>query len=191
MKDMIALAFGAMLIENVVLSQFFGICPFLGVSKKKSSAVGMGLAVTAVIVISSIVAWALYNFVLVKFDLVYLQTIVFILVIASLVQILEMFIKKVSPSLYKALGVFLPLITTNCAVLGTANAVISNQYDFVNMFVYSLFTGLGFLFVMFIFSGLREKIEKAPVPKAFKGAPIALIAASALAVIFARLGGII
>ena len=119
MKDMIALAFGAMLIENVVLSQFFGICPFLGVSKKKSSAVGMGLAVTAVIVISSIVAWALYNFVLVKFDLVYLQTIVFILVIASLVQILEMFIKKVSPSLYKALGVFLPLITTNCAVLAT------------------------------------------------------------------------
>ena len=191
MKDMIALAFGAMLIENVVLSQFFGICPFLGVSKKKSSAVGMGLAVIAVIVISSIVAWALYNFVLVKFDLVYLQTIVFILVIASLVQILEMFIKKVSPSLYKALGVFLPLITTNCAVLGTANAVISNQYDFANMFVYSLFTGIGFLFVMFIFSGLREKIEKAPVPKAFKGAPIALIAASALAVIFARLGGII
>lgn len=191
MKDMIALAFGAMLIENVVLSQFFGICPFLGVSKKKSSAVGMGLAVIAVIVISSIVAWTLYNFVLVKFDLVYLQTIVFILVIASLVQILEMFIKKVSPSLYKALGVFLPLITTNCAVLGTANAVISNQYDFASMFVYSLFTGIGFLFVMFIFSGLREKIEKAPVPKAFKGAPIALIAASALAVIFARLGGII
>ena len=191
MKDMIALAFGAMLIENVVLSQFFGICPFLGVSKKKSSAVGMGLAVTAVIVISSIVAWALYNFVLVKFDLVYLQTIVFILVIASLVQILEMFIRKVSPSLYKALGVFLPLITTNCAVLGTANAVISNKYDFASMFVYSLFTGIGFLFVMFIFSGLREKIEKAPVPKAFKGAPIALIAASALAVIFARLGGII
>ena len=191
MKDMIALAFGAMLIENVVLSQFFGICPFLGVSKKKSSAVGMGLAVIAVIVISSIVAWSLYNFVLVKFDLVYLQTIVFILVIASLVQILEMFIKKVSPSLYKALGVFLPLITTNCAVLGTANAVISNKYDFTSMFVYSLFTGIGFLFVMFIFSGLREKIEKAPVPKAFKGAPIALIAASALAVIFARLGGII
>ena len=191
MKEMITLAFTAMLIENVVLSQFFGICPFLGVSKKKSSAVGMGLAVTAVIVISSIVAWALYNFVLVKFDLVYLQTIVFILVIASLVQILEMFIKKVSPSLYKALGVFLPLITTNCAVLGTANAVISNQFDFVHMFVYSLFTGLGFLFVMFIFSGLREKIEKAPVPKAFKGAPIALIAAAALAVIFARLGGII
>lgn len=191
MKDMITLAFTAMLIENVVLSQFFGICPFLGVSKKKSSAVGMGLAVTAVIVISSIVAWALYNFVLVKFDLVYLQTIVFILVIASLVQILEMFIKKVSPSLYKALGVFLPLITTNCAVLGTANAVISNQYDFPHMFVYSLFTGLGFLFVMFVFSGLREKIEKAPVPKGFKGAPIALIAASALAVIFARLGGII
>ena len=191
MKDMIALAFGAMLIENVVLSQFFGICPFLGVSKKKSNAVGMGLAVTAVIVISSIVSWALYNFVLVKFDLVYLQTIVFILVIASLVQILEMFIKKVSPSLYKALGVFLPLITTNCAVLGTANAVISNEYAFGPMFVYSLFTGLGFLFVMFVFSGLREKIEKAPVPKAFKGAPIALVAASALAVIFARLGGLI
>lgn len=187
----IQLAFTALLIENVVLTQFLGICPFLGVSKKKSSAVGMGLAVTAVTVVAAIVSWALYNFVLVKFDLVYLQTIVFILVIASLVQILEMFIKKTSPSLYKSLGVFLPLITTNCAVLGTANAVISKAYGFGDMLVYSLFTGLGFLFVMFIFSGLREKIEKAPVPKAFKGAPIALIAAAGLAIIFARLGGII
>ena len=188
---MFQLAFTALLLENVVLSQFFGICPFLGVSKKKSSAVGMGLAVTVVTVIAALVSWVLYHFVLVKFELVYLQTIVFILVIAALVQILEMFIKKVSPSLYKSLGVYLPLITTNCAVLGTANAVISNQYDFVSMFVYSLFTGIGFLFVMFIFSGLREKIEKAPVPAPFKGAPIALIAAAALAIIFSRLGGII
>lgn len=189
--ELITIAFSAFLLENVILSQFFGICPFLGVSKKRSSAVGMGLAVTAVIVISAIVSWVLYKFVLVKFDLVYLQTIVFILVIASLVQILEMFIKKVSPSLYKALGVYLPLITTNCAVLGTANAVISNNYGFIEMLIYSLFIGLGFLFVMFIFSGLREKIEKAPVPNGFKGIPVALIAAAALAVIFARFGGII
>lgn len=189
--NMVVIAFSALLLENVVLSQFLGICPFLGVSKNKSSAIGMGLAVTFVIVIASIVSWALYNFVLVKLNLVYLQTIVFILVIASLVQILEMFIKKVSPSLYKALGIYLPLITTNCAVLGTANAVISNAYKFGEMVVYSLCIGLGFLLVMFIFSGLREKVEKAPVPNGFKGAPIALIAAAALAVIFARLGGII
>lgn len=189
--ELVTIAFSAFLLENVVLSQFFGICPFLGVSKKRSSAVGMGLAVTFVIVISALVSWLLYKFVLVKFELVYLQTIVFILVIASLVQILEMFIKKVSPQLYKALGVYLPLITTNCAVLGTANAVISNSYGFVEMLVYSLFIGLGFLFVMFIFSGLREKIEKAPVPSGFKGIPVALIAAAAMAVIFARLGGII
>lgn len=189
--SLITIAFTAFLLENVVLSQFFGICPFLGVSKKKSSAIGMGLAVTAVIVISSLVSWLLYKFVLVKLELEYMQTIVFILVIASLVQILEMFIKKTSPSLYKALGVYLPLITTNCAVLGTANAVISNNYGFVEMLVYSLFIGLGFLFVMFIFSGLREKMEKAPVPAPFKGVPVALIAAAALAIIFARFGGII
>ena len=188
---MFQLAFTALLLENVVLSQFFGICPFLGVSKKKSSAVGMGLAVTVVTVIAALVSWVLYHFVLVKFELVYLQTIVFILVIAALVQILEMFIKKVSPSLYKSLGVYLPLITTNCAVLGTANAVITKAYGFGDMLVYSLFIGLGFLLVMFIFSGLREKIEKAPVPAPFKGAPIALIAAAALAIIFSRLGGII
>ena len=188
---MFSIIFSTLFINNIILNKIIGTCPFIGVSTKRKNALSMGLAVIFVVVCSSILSWVLYEYVLVPYELTYLTTIIFILVIASLVQILEMFIKKVSPSLYKALGVFLPLITTNCAVLGTANAVISNQYDFPHMFVYSLFTGLGFLFVMFVFSGLREKIEKAPVPKGFKGAPIALIAASALAVIFARLGGII
>jgi electron transport complex protein RnfA len=190
MKDMIALAFGAMLIENVVLSQFFGICPFLGVSKKKSSAVGMGLAVTAVIVISSIVAWALYNFVLVKFDLVYLQTIVFILVIASLVQILEMFIKKVSPSLYKALGVFLPLITTNCCILGVAILVIQNDYDLLTGIVYAFATAIGFALAMILFAGIREQLSLVNVPKGMEGMSIALVTAGLLAMAFMGFSGV-
>lgn len=187
--DYIAIAFGAFLTENVILSQTIGICPFLGVSRKTSSAVGMGVAVVFVILLSSTVTWTIYKFILVKFNLVYLQTIAFILVIASLVQILEMIIKKISPSLYKALGIYLPLITTNCAVLGCANAVC--EMAFLQMIVYSLFTGLGFLFVMWIFSNLRGKMETAPIPEGFKGFPTALLAAAAMALIFSRLGGII
>lgn len=148
----------------------------------------MGLAVTIIIVISSNVTWALFNFILKPLDLIYLQTLVFILVIASLVQIIEMFVKKTSPALYNSLGVYLPLITTNCAVLGCANAAV--DYSFIEMNVFALFSGLGFLFVMWLFSGLREKIETSPVPKGFKGFPIALIAASAIALIFLRLGGL-
>lgn len=186
--ELIAIAFSVFLTENVILSQTIGICPFLGVSKKSSSAIGMGIAVTFVILVASIVTWCLYRL-LENFQITFLKTLTFILVIASLVQIIEMFIKKVSPSLYKALGIYLPLITTNCAVLGCANAVA--EMAFLPMFIYSLFTGLGFLFVMWIFSNLREKIESAPVPEGFKGFPIALISAAALALIFARLGGII
>ena len=189
MGNLLGIAFAAFLTENVILYKIWGTCPFLGVSKNKSSAVGMGLAVTFVILISTTVTWLLYNFVLKPLDITYLQILVFILVIASLVQIIEMFIKKASPSLYKALGIYLPLITTNCAVLGVANAAV--DYTFIEMLVFSLFSGLGFLFVMWIFSGLREKVEMAPVPAGFKGFPIALIAAAALAIIFSRLGGII
>ncbi len=191
MKELLMIAFAAFLTENVILGRTWGICPFLGVSKKSKNAIGMGIAVTVVIVITTAVTWALYRFVLEPLNMGYLQILVFILVIASLVQMIEIFLKKVSPPLYKALGIYLPLITTNCAVLGVANAVIDLGYGFTEMLVFSLFSGLGFLFVMWIFSGLREKIETSPVPEGFKGFPIALIAAAALALIFSRLGGII
>lgn len=188
-KDLLTLAFSTFLLENVILYNVYGICPFLGVSRKTSSAVGMGVAVTIVIFMSTTLTWVLYHYVLMPLDIVYLQILVFILVIASFVQILEMIIKKLSPSLYQSLGIYLPLITTNCAVLGCANAAV--DYSFVQMLVFAFFSGLGFLFVMWLFSGLREKIEQALVPEGFKGVPIALIAAAAMALIFSRLGGII
>lgn len=191
MTDLISLAFGAFIIENIILSQFLGICPFLGVSRKKSSAMGMGVAVLFVIVLSSMITWVLYQFVLAKLSIEYMRTIVFILVIAALVQMVELFLKKVSPSLYKALGIYLPLITTNCAVLGVAIININEGHNFIEMVVYSTFISLGFIFVMYIFSMIREKLDFAPVPKAFKGTPIALVVAAILAMIFARFGGII
>ncbi|HKL47385.1 MAG TPA: RnfABCDGE type electron transport complex subunit A [Candidatus Izemoplasmatales bacterium] len=191
MSDLIALAFSAFILENIILTQFLGICPFIGVSTKRSSALGMGFAVIFVMLISSSVTWLLYNFVLDTLDITYMRTIVFILVIASLVQMVETFLKKVSPSLYKALGIYLPLITTNCAVLGVAVLNITETHTFIEMLVYTTFIGLGFLFVMYIFSMIREKLDYAPVPKAFKGAPIALIVAAILAIIFTRFGGLI
>jgi electron transport complex protein RnfA len=191
MDNLIMLAFSAFIIENIILTQFLGICPFLGVSTKRSSALGMGMAVIFVMLISSSVTWLLYKYVLEAFDITYMRTIVFILVIASLVQMVETFLKKVSPPLYKALGIYLPLITTNCAVLGVAILNISKEHNFLEMLVYTTFIGLGFLFVMYIFSMLREKLDFAPVPKAFKGAPIALVIAAILAIIFSRFGGII
>lgn len=189
MGNIIGIIFAALLTENVVLFKPWGICPFLGVSTKRKNAVGMGLAVTVVIFIATIVTWLLYNYVLVPLEIDYLRILVFILVIASLVQMLEMFLKKTSPSLYKALGIYLPLITTNCAVMGVADASV--DLVFVEMLAYALFSGIGFLFVMFVFSSLRERINKAPVPEGFKGFPIALIAAAGLALIFSRLGGIV
>jgi electron transport complex protein RnfA len=190
MRDLITLAFTAIVIENVLLYRFLGVCPFLGVSRKRSSALGMGLAVIFVITISSIVSWLLYTYILVPFEMVYMRTIIFILVIASLVQIIEMFIKKVSPSLYRALGIYLPLITTNCAVLGVATLVADPSYTFLTAFVFALASSIGFLFVIYLFSTLREKIERADVPKAFKGVPIALITAGIMAMIFSRFGAL-
>ena len=190
MDKLITLAFSAFIVENIILTQFLGICPFLGVSKKRSSALGMGFAVLFVMIISSIVTWALF-LLLQYLDIAYMRTIVFILVIAALVQMVETFLKKVSPSLYKALGIYLPLITTNCAVLGVALNNIGMDHNFVETVVYTTFIGLGFIFVMYIFSMLREKLDLAPVPKAFKGTPIALIIAAILAMIFSRFGGII
>jgi len=189
--ELITLAFAAFVTENVILTQFLGICPFLGVSKKRSSALGMGLAVLFVILLSSIVTWTMYQYVLVALELQYLRTIVFILVIAALVQMVELIVKKVSPSLYKALGIYLPLITTNCAVLGVAILNIDKNHTFIQMVVYSGFIALGFMFVMYLFSMIREKLDYSPVPKAFKGVPIALIVAAILAMIFARFGGIV
>jgi electron transport complex protein RnfA len=191
MKDLITLAFTALLIENVLLYRFLGVCPFLGVSKKRESAIGMGMAVIFVIVLATAVAWLVYYYILDKFDLVYMRTIVFIFVIASLVQIVEMFMKKVLPALYKALGIYLPLITTNCAVLGVAILAVDKEYNFLETLVFALASSAGFLLVMFIFSALREKMEHAPTPKGFKGIPIALVTAAVLAMVFGRLGGII
>ncbi|MFA5466758.1 MAG: RnfABCDGE type electron transport complex subunit A [Candidatus Izemoplasmatales bacterium] len=191
MSDLITLAFTAFIVENIILTKFLGICPFLGVSKKRSSALGMGLAVLFVILISSMVTWVLYKYVLESLSITYLRTIVFILVIASLVQMVEIFLKKISPALYKALGIYLPLITTNCAVLGVAILNINNNHSFVETVVYASFISLGFIFVMYIFAMIREKLDYSPVPKAFKGTPIALIVAAILAIIFSRFGGII
>ena len=191
MDNLLVLAFSAFILENIILSQFLGICPFMGVSTKRSNALGMGVAVIFVMLISSSVTWLLYKYVLEVFSITYMRTIVFILVIASLVQMVEIFLKKASPALYKALGIYLPLITTNCAVLGVAILNISKEHNFLEMIVYTTFIGLGFLFVIYIFSMLREKLDFAPVPKAFKGAPIALVIAAILAIIFSRFGGII
>lgn len=178
----------AMLIQNVILSRFFGTCPFLGVSKSKDSAIGMGLAVTFVITMATCVSWLLYKYVLVVFELTYMKTIVFILVIASLVQIIEMVIKKFSPSLYRSLGIYLPLITTNCAVLGLSTLCV--DYTFIKALVYSFGSGLGFLFIIYIFSNLRQKMETSPIPEGFKGIPIALLTACIMAMIVARFAGV-
>jgi electron transport complex protein RnfA len=191
LNEILTMAFSAILIENVILSRFLGTCPFLGVSTKRDSAVGMGLAVIFVITLSSVMAWALYSFILVPFEMIYMKTIVFILVIAALVQIIEMFLKKVSPSLYKAMGIYLPLITTNCGVLGMATIVASPDYTLLSSFVMSFASSVGFLFVIYIFASMREKINASNVPAAFKGVPIGLITAGLMSMIFAKfVGGI-
>ena len=180
----------AIFVNNVVLAQFLGICPFLGVSKKVDTASGMGMAVTAVLVVATIVTYLLQVYVLNAFGLEYLQTIAFILVIAALVQMIEIILKKTMPALYQALGVFLPLITTNCCILGVAILVIQKDYDLLEGIVYALSTGIGFLLAMVLFAGLREQLELADVPKAFKGVPIALVTASLLAMAFMGFRGV-
>ena len=192
MRELITLAFTMIFINNILLSQFLGICSFIGVSKKRSSAIGMSLSVIVVIFLAGTISWLLYNLVLVPLEIPYLSLLTFILVIASIVQLLEMVLKKFIPSLYKALGIYLPLITTNCAILGVAvTGNIKAGYDFVNMIVYSLAIGVGYLLVMFIFSAIREKIDNLPVPAPFKGAPIALIIAGFMALAFSGLLGVL
>jgi electron transport complex protein RnfA len=181
---------GVILVNNYVLAQFLGICPFLGVSKKLDSAVGMGVAVIFVMVLATAATWPIQQ-VLNNFGIGYLQTIVFILVIAALVQLVEIALKKYMPSLHKSLGVFLPLITTNCAVLGVCINNISAGYGFMTAMMNSIGTGLGFLLAMVIFSGVRQRIEHNNIPESFKGVPITLIAASVLALAFMGFSGVI
>lgn len=180
----------AIFVNNVVLAQFLGICPFLGVSKKVDTASGMGMAVTAVLVVATIVTYLLQVYVLNAFGLEYLQTIAFILVIAALVQMIEIILKKTMPALYQALGVFLPLITTNCCILGVAILVIQKDYDLLEGIVYALSTGIGFLLAMVLFAGLREQLDLLDVPKAFSGVPIALVTAGLLAMAFMGFSGV-
>ena len=180
----------AIFINNIVLAQFLGICPFLGVSKKTSSALGMGAAVTFVMTIATMVAWLLQTYVLDPLQLQFLQTIVFILVIAFLVQLLEIVIKKIAPALYQALGVFLPLITTNCAVLGVAILVIQKDFNLIESVVYGVATAIGFTLALWIFAGIREQLELSHTPKALRGVPLALICAGILAMAFMGFSGI-
>ena len=180
----------AIFVNNVVLSQFLGICPFLGVSKKVETATGMGAAVAFVLVIATIVTYLIQKFVLDAFGLEYLQTIAFILIIAALVQMVEIILKKVSPALYQALGVFLPLITTNCCILGVAILVIQNDFDLLTGVIYALATAIGFALAMILFAGIREQLSLVNVPKGMDGMAIALVTAGLLAMAFMGFSGV-
>lgn len=186
-----AVIIGAIFVNNVVLSQFLGICPFLGVSSKVETSLGMGMAVTFVMALSSIVTWCLQHFVLVPFGIEYMQTITFILVIAALVQMVEIVLKKISPSLYQALGIFLPLITTNCAVLGVAILLVQKEYNLLESVVYATSIAIGFALALVIMAGIRERLELLGVPKGVKGVPIALITAGILAMAFMGFSGLV
>ena len=185
-----AIIIGAIFVNNIVLSQFLGICPFLGVSSKVETSLGMGAAVTFVMAITAVVAWSLQKYVLAPLNIEYMQTIVFILVIAALVQMVEIVLKKVSPALYQALGIFLPLITTNCAVLGVAIMLVQEQYNLLQSVVYSVSIALGFGLAMVLFAGIRERLELDEMPEAFRGTPIALITAGILAMAFMGFAGL-
>ena len=190
-KILIIILLSSVLVDNYVLSRFLGICPFLGVSKKIDQAVGMGVAVTVVMLLATAATWPIQRFVLDTLGLGYLQNIAFILIIATLVQILELVLKKFSPSLYKGLGVYLPLITTNCAVLGVTINNIIDGYSFIESMVSSLGCGLGFLLAMLLFAGVRQKVENANPPKCFQGVPITLISAAIVALCFNGFAGIV
>ncbi|MBO5200076.1 MAG: RnfABCDGE type electron transport complex subunit A [Clostridia bacterium] len=191
LKNLIIIMMTSVLVNNYVLTKFLGICPFLGVSKKTNQAVGMGIAVTFVMLLATAVTWPIQEYVLNAFGLEYLQTIVFILVIAALVQLVEMFLKKSIPALHASLGIYLPLITTNCAVLGVCKNNITDEFGFVESLVSSLGAGLGFLLAMVLFAGVRSRIESSKPPKSFEGVPITLTAAAIVALSFLGFGGII
>ncbi|MBE6566369.1 MAG: RnfABCDGE type electron transport complex subunit A [Ruminococcaceae bacterium] len=190
LKELILILMGGVLINNYVLQQFLGICPFLGVSKKVNQATGMGIAVTFVMLVATAATWPIYHYILAP-DYTYLQIIVFILVIASLVQFVEIILKKFIPSLHKSLGIYLPLITTNCAVLGVTLNNITAEYNFLESMISTLGVGLGFLLAMVLFAGVRSRIENCPAPKCFKGVPITLVAASIVALAFFGFSGVV
>ena len=191
MRNMMFILMSMVLVDNLVLAKFLGICPFLGVSKKMDSAIGMSFAVISVMVLATAVTWPIYTYFLAAYGIEYLQTIVFILVIASLVQLIEMVLKKYIPALHQGLGVYLPLITTNCAVLGIAILNIDNGYDFLQSIVNAFGGGLGFLLAMVLFSGVRRHIEGCDIPLTFRGIPATLIAASILAISFMGFTGVV
>ncbi|MCI9339892.1 MAG: electron transport complex protein RnfA [Dorea sp.] len=191
MKELLIIAIGSALVNNVVLSQFLGICPFLGVSKKVDTAAGMGGAVVFVITIASLVTSLIYKFILMPLGFEYLQTIVFILIIAALVQFVEMFLKKAMPPLYNALGVYLPLITTNCAVLGVALTNVQKEYSILQGVINGIGTSVGFLIAIVIMAGIREKIEYNDISESFQGTPIVLVTATLMAIAFCGFSGLI
>ena len=190
MNQILTILIGSIFVNNFAMSRFYGICPFLGVSKKLDTAFGMGMAVTFVMAIASAACWAVYNLILVKLNLQYMQTVAFILVIAAIVQVVEMFLKKAVPSLYKALGIYLPLITTNCAVLGAALVNVQKGYDFLQSVFFGACGGLGFTLAIVLFASVRERVEKADCPACFKGFPITLISAGLLALAFMGFSGL-
>ena len=190
-RNLMVILFTGILTENFILNKFYGICPFLGVSKTTDGAAGMGIAVTLVMTGSSAVTYPIYHFVLEPLGIEYLKTVCFILIIAAFVQTVEMILKKYVPSLYRSLGVYLPLITTNCAVLGVTILNIDNEFGFVESIVNALAGGIGFLLVMVIFSGVRERISRCNIPKALEGTPITLIAASVTSLSFVGFSGIV
>ena len=189
-NSLLGILLSAVLTENFILVKFYGICPFMGVSKKIDTALGMGMAVTFVMALASAATWAVNAFLLVPFGLTYMQTVAFILVIASIVQVVEMFLKKSVPALYQALGIFLPLITTNCAVLGVALVNVQKGYDFLQSVVNGAAGGLGFTLAIVLFASVRERVDKTDCPECFKGFPIALIAAGLLALAFMGFSGL-
>lgn len=188
--ELLLMCFSAILAENFIFVKFMGVCPFLGVSGRIDTALSMGAAVTFVMTVASAASWAVYSFVLVPYGLEYLETIAFIIIIASLVQLIEMFMKKAFPPLYKALGIYLPLITTNCAVLGVALLNVQNGYNLLESVMYGFFAALGFTFALFVFAGVRQRLDLATPPKAFEGVPLSLVAAGLIAMAFTGFQGI-
>ncbi len=188
--SIVLMMFSAILVENFIFAKFYGCCPFLGVSEKPDTALGMGMAVTFVMTVSGGVTWAVYEFLLVPAGLEYLKTVAFILVIAALVQFIEMFLRRFIPTLYSALGIYLPLITTNCAVLSSALLIVQNEYNFAEAICFGFAAALGFTFAITVFAGVRSRLASANPPKAFQGFPLTLIAAGLLAMVFSCFSGI-
>lgn len=190
-KSLLVIAISAMLTENFIFSRFMGICPFLGVSKKTSTAVGMGMAVTFVMTLAGVTTWLIYHYVLVKFDMVYMETIIFIFVIAALVQFVEMALQKFSPALYTALGIYLPLITTNCAVLGAVLLAIDTyNYTLIETVVFNMFAAIGFTLAIILLSGVRERLETAKIPAFMQGLPVVMISAALISMAFLGFQGL-